>query len=196
MAAFRYCLITDRKVYSESLVDVARKAEESGIHYFHLREKDLSSHELLKLAGQIRKVLQRTRFIVNGRLDVCNTVGADGVHLQKDNLPVSAVRSKFPDLEIGYSAHSREEALEAENAGASYVFLSPVFETISKKSTLPVIGLPVLREWISALRIPIFGLGGVDSSNVAALSRSGCSGAAGISMFINDGMFTSKGMVL
>jgi thiamine-phosphate pyrophosphorylase len=193
MSDFLYALITDRRLYRQSLVEAAREAEAARIHYFQLREKDLSSVEFLSLAKEIRSVLRRTRLIVNGRLDVAISSGADGVHLQSNNIPVAAVRAKFPELLIGYSAHSPEELAEAERGGADYAFLSPVFQPVSKNVRSSPLGLAKFSEWISGIGMPVFALGGVTAETLPELRASGCAGAAGISLFVKDGIFNRKG---
>lgn len=191
-----YCLITDRKLYQESLVDVAKAAEASGVDYFQLREKDLPLRDLLHLAKEIRRYLKKTIFIVNGLLEVALASKADGVHLQKGNLPVDAVRSNYPDLQIGYSAHSYEEMRDAERRGASYLFISPIFEPRSKSPTLPPLGAEVAGKWTQSVEIPVFALGGIAAENLTSLDSAGIKAVAGISFFVRDGKFTNEWMVL
>jgi len=193
---FRYCLITDRKVYRQPLHEVAGLAEEAGVDYFQLREKDLHSADLLEIARHLRPLLVRTRFIINGHLDVALASGADGVHLQRENIPVSVVRRNYPALIIGYSAHSSEELEMSEESGADYAFVSPIFQTRSKTSLLPPLGIDQLARWTAGRKIPVFGLGGVTGLNLEDLQRSGCAGAAGISLFVRNGKFGSNGMVI
>jgi thiamine-phosphate pyrophosphorylase len=196
MSQFQYSLISDGKLYRQPLEEVARGAELAGISYFQLREKDLTPAELLRLANKIRPILKRTKFIVNGQTDVAIASAADGVHLQRDNLPVDSVRSAFPSLLIGYSAHSPEEIKSAESMGADYVFISPVFRTQSKTHLLNPIGVDQLKKWVSNSRIPVFALGGVTADKLDELRDSGSAGAASISLFIDQGEFAAKGMVI
>ncbi|MCI0413558.1 thiamine phosphate synthase [bacterium] len=196
MKQFQYCLISDRTLYDQPLPEVAAESEKAGVHCFLLREKDLSARELLFLARELRPLLHRTRMIVHGSLEVALASNADGVHLQKDNIPISAVRSRYRHLAIGYSAHSFDEMKKAEGEGADYVFISPVFEPLSKQSSLAPLGLSVLTAWNSRMGIPVFALGGVSSRNLFELRAAGCAGAAGISLFVQKRMFTSSGMVI
>jgi thiamine-phosphate pyrophosphorylase len=192
----KYCLITDRKLYHESLVETAAAAEASNVDYFQLREKDLSIRDLLALAKSIRPQLKKTLFIVNGSLEVALASAADGVHLQKENIPVGAVRSRFPHLKIGYSAHSLDEISAAEQQGASYVFISPVYRPFSKTSSETPIGEDVAAKWSRSAEIPVFALGGISGERLATLKSAGVGAVAGISLFIHDGRFTNEGMVL
>jgi thiamine-phosphate pyrophosphorylase len=132
---------------------------------------------------------------VNGRLDVALAAGADGVHLQKENIPVAAVKTKYPQLKVGYSAHSLEEMEIAEREGADYLFISPVFAPLSKASSLAAHGLLNAGLWARKMKIPVFALGGVTRDRIPEIKGAGFAGAAGISFFVDDGVFTSRGMV-
>ena len=176
------------------MLEAAFEAEKSGVDYFQLREKDLPDGQLLDMAKEIRAVLQRTHFIVNGSLAIALSSHADGVHLQKDNLSIEVVRSRFGGLKIGYSAHSLEDMLDAQAQGADYVFISPVFEPASKASALPPIGSSALAEWVDQIKIPVFALGGISVQNLQSVQDAGCDGAAGISLFVKEGKFAFPGM--
>src|SRR5262249_11118636 len=185
MAGFSYHWISDRKLAQRSPASLAAEAEERGITYFQLREKDLSQRELLLAAHSVRKVLKRTRMIVNGNLAIALLAGADGVHLQSDGVPVAAVREQFPEWIIGYSAHSREELMAAGKDGADYVFVSPVFQPRSKPATLPALGIERLSQWVADSPVPVIALGGITRENLEQIKASGSSGAAAISLFLD-----------
>jgi thiamine-phosphate pyrophosphorylase len=191
----KYYLISDRKLYKQALPEIARLAERAGLDFFQLREKDLPVRELLSIAKNIRSVLSRTKFIVNGSLEVALASDADGVHLQAQNIPVVTVRSKYRSLIIGYSAHNYEEMKNAADQGASYLFISPVFQPKSKNSTATPLGPAVVGSWANSMEVPVFALGGITDRNQNELIEAGCRSIAGISLFIQDGMFTEKGLV-
>jgi thiamine-phosphate pyrophosphorylase len=178
-------LITDRNAFHRPLHEVAEFAEEAKIDYFQLREKNLTSRELLDHAKHLGSILVHTKLIINGHLDVAIASGADGVHLQKNSVPIEVVRRRFPDLIVGYSAHSPEELQEARLQGASYAFLSPLFAPRSKQSDLKPIGIPQFKEWITRCNIPVFALGGINETNLREVEQTGCAGVAAISLFVN-----------
>ncbi|MCI0615757.1 thiamine phosphate synthase [bacterium] len=192
----QYYLITDHHQYRQPIHEIAQQAELNGVRYFQLREKKIAKRELLAIANHIRPELDHTKFIVNGHLDVAIACQADGIHLQAGNISVREVRRSFPQLLIGYSAHSREEILEAESQGADYVFVSPIFPPISKKESLPPLGVAKLKEWSSLVHIPLFALGGITAANLSEIAQAGCHCVAGISLFLRNGQFTTEGMVL
>ena len=196
MRKFQYHMISDRHLLKTSLAETAVEADQEGVDYFQLREKDLSPRELLLLAQELRPLLRRTLLIVNGSLDVALASNADGVHLQQDNIPVQAARARCGKLMIGYSAHSFAEMKEAERQGADYVFISPIFQPISKDPDVLPHGLSSLADWTKSVHVPVFALGGISRGNVAGLRDSGCRGIAGISLFLKEGRFTPDGMVM
>lgn len=119
--------------------------------------------------------------IVNDRLDVALAVGAEGVHLGEDDLPVAdARRLGGPGLIIGASARSVEEALRARDDGADYIGVGPVFETPLKPGVRPV-----SPEVISAIRriisLPIVAIGGINEANLHVPLEQGADGIAVIS---------------
>jgi thiamine-phosphate pyrophosphorylase len=197
MRYFQYHMISDRRLLKCTLAEAASEADKQGVDYFQLREKDLSPRELFDLAREIRPLLKQTRFIINGSLDVALACKADGVHLQRYNIPVTAVREKYKNLRIGYSAHSFTEMKGAEEQGADYVFISPIFGPLSKGvGAAPPLGTDIVADWTKSLTIPVFALGGISAANMNQLGDSGCTGIAGIRLFLSEGCFSPEGMVM
>jgi thiamine-phosphate pyrophosphorylase len=150
----------------------------------------MPAQELLTLASAAISVRKgEARVLVNDRLDVALAAGASGVHLGRASVPArEAVRwlrkgSAPAEFLIGVSCHGLEEAREAEDAGASYVFFGPVFDTPSKKSYGPPQGTHRLDQVCSAVRIPVIAIGGVNEQNATQCVGAGAAGIAGIRMF-------------
>jgi len=112
-------------------------------------------------------------FIVNDRLDIALAAGADGVHLGQDDLPPDAARAVAGRrLIIGVSPPSLEQALAAEEAGADYIGVGPVFPTATKPD-YPAVGLELVRKVAERVRIPFVAIGGIDRTNAAAVVAAG-----------------------
>jgi thiamine-phosphate pyrophosphorylase len=156
------------------------------VDFVQIREKDLGGRALEAL---VRRTLERaragqTRLLVNERLDVALTAGADGVHLPAQGLPIAAVRRKVPRrFLVGVSTHSLEEAKRAEAEGADLMVFGPVFETTSKPGA-PALGLDRLAEVVRQVKTPVYALGGVGPEQVRAVADAGAAGVAGISTFL------------
>ncbi|MBZ5515268.1 MAG: thiamine phosphate synthase [Acidobacteriia bacterium] len=183
----RLCYITDRRALEPRLLlPFIEEAVQAGIDIVQIREKDLPTRELLRLAeGAVAAAKgNAARIIVNDRLDIALAVGADGVHLGTQSLPAHAVRGNVPEgFLIGVSCHSREDVLAAEAARADYVVLGPIFETPSKIAYGPPLGVAKLGEVTAAARIPVLALGGITVERVRACLEAGAAGVAGIRIF-------------
>ena len=146
-----------------------------GVRLIQLREKNLSVPRLLELAGKIRKMTAEADalLIINDRIDIALSVGADGVHLGQDDLPVDAARRIAPDLIIGASSHTEEEACKAEAEGASYVNIGPVFSTKTKEWNNGFLGLDGVKSIAPHISIPFTVMGGIKSHHVPELRSAG-----------------------
>lgn len=133
--------------------------------------------------------IRSTRILINDRLDVAVAAGAAGVHLGEESLPVAEVTrwreeaKPRADFSLGASCHSSATAVEAERAGADYLFFGPVFATPSKAAYGPPQGLEKLGEVCRSVRIPVLAIGGITLENAAACLDSGAAGVAAIRLF-------------
>jgi len=154
---------------------IVESALEGGVRLVQLREKDLSSRELTGLARRVKRLTDRygALLLINDRLDVALAVDADGVHLGRDDLPVADARRIAPEMIIGASSHSEEEAAAAEMQGASYVNIGPLFPTATKKWTDEFLGLDGLRRISGRLKGPFTVMGGIKSGHIPDLVAAG-----------------------
>jgi len=120
------------------------------------------------------------KVLIHGDHTLVTNAEADGVHLtslQLDDIPAA----KAKDLFVVVSTHTLEELKKAELLGADMATFSPIFETPGKG--LPV-GLEVLKNMTSQVRIPLLALGGIiTEEQITACERSGASGFASIRYF-------------
>lgn len=152
-----------------------RRASQIGVQ---LRAKHATDRTLIDWGHELRAVTASTGspLLVNQRADVAQIVGADGVHLPETGLPVARVQQHWPRLAmIGVSRHDRAGLFAAQEAGATYAFLSPVFEVPGKNSPIGVDGF---RQAIAGLQIPVFALGGIGPEDVTPLLGAGAYGVA------------------
>ncbi|MBI4843833.1 MAG: thiamine phosphate synthase [Nitrospirae bacterium] len=183
---YRLYLITDRKLIADRylLTAAVRQALIGGVKAVQLREKDLETRELLKLAYKMRELTVKydAKLFINDRFDIALAVGADGVHLTQNSITADAVRKAVKNkLLIGVSTHSLKEAKEAEKAGADLITFGPVYKTPSKLKYGKPLGIDVLKDVSRKINIPVFALGGVKSENIDAVKKSGAYGVAMIS---------------
>lgn len=150
-----------------------------------IREKHLSGRQLFALARDARKLplTAGSRLLVSERIDIALTVGLDGVHLPEEACPLHLLRKAAPSLIFGRSVHSLRDAVAAEEAGAGYLFFSPVYSTPSKLAFGPPQGTEKLREVCRAVSIPVYALGGITLERTKECMECGAWGIAAISLF-------------
>jgi thiamine-phosphate pyrophosphorylase len=150
---------------SERVLKVATAAVRGGADVVQLRHKSMPRGELLELARKIRSAAAGALFIVNDYVDIALLCGADGVHLGPDDLTVESARKVAGDrLLIGVSASTPE----AVQDGADYVGCGPAFSTPVKPEK-KVVGPAGIAAMKAAVKIPVFGIGGIDASNLEQL---------------------------
>jgi thiamine-phosphate pyrophosphorylase len=181
----RLIVITDPDCgEGREIVEVARAALRGGAPALQLRGKDQPAREQAALARALRAETHAAGALlfVNDRLDVALAVGADGVHLGQDDLPLEAARRIVPPgFLVGISAETVELARAAEQGGADYVGTGPVYATGSKADAGDAVGCARIVEVAAAVSIPVVGIGGIVAGNAAEVVRAGAAGVAVIS---------------
>lgn len=160
--------------------EAAEALKGSGAGIIQLRDKESCISSLLKDAYAVRKALagSRTLFIVNDYIDIAAITDSDGIHLGQDDASIEAARRILGrDKLIGISCHSLNQAINAEKRGADYIGVGPVFATATKPGHRPV-GLELVRQVSSSIKIPFFAIGGINRSNIAAVLASGANRVA------------------
>ncbi len=171
MAAFEkadlFVVITESFCAGRSALEVLAQVLEAGVRLVQVREKEMSDRNFYRRAVEFRRLTAAAGalLIVDDRVDIALAAGADGVHVGQDDLPVSLARRLAPELIIGASTHNLDEALAAQEAGASYVNLGPIFATQTKPTT-PPLGPEMIAAIVPRLRIPWTTMGGIKSSNL------------------------------
>lgn len=182
-------LVTDRALSrGRATAEIVRAAVAGGVTCVQLREKHCGTREFLEEARALRAVSRALGIplIVNDRVDVALAVGADGVHLGQQDMPLAdARRLGPPGWIIGVSAESPADAIRAEKEGADYVGVSPVFATPTKADAAPPLGLEGLRNIRAAVKIPLVAIGGIHAGNARAAIRAGADGLAVVSAIVS-----------
>lgn len=165
----------------------------AGVPSVQVRLEARTDREILRVLVQIRSRLDDgtigappdpAAVLVNGRPDLALAAGWRGVHLPSAGLPVGPVRRLMGrGARIGRSTHSVEEVLAAEAEGADYAILGPIFDTPSKRSYGPPLGLDVLRDAAGRVLIPVLAIGGIDRANARTVIDAGAAGIAAIRLF-------------
>jgi thiamine-phosphate pyrophosphorylase len=124
--------------------------------------------------------------IINDRVDLAMAVEADGVHLGQEDLPLSVARALLgPQRVIGISAHTLDQAREAEAGGADYLGIGPVFSSTTKQAR-PALGCESLIQFRRQVRIPIIAIGGISALNVRQVMAAKVDGVAVVSAVLSQ----------
>jgi thiamine-phosphate pyrophosphorylase len=181
-------LVTEPRRDASELVRVVSLALTGGVNWVQLRNKSASAGAMFAEGAQLLAETRRhnASLAINDRLDVALALGADGVHLAAQSLPVdAAVKLAGGRVLVGRSVHGLGEAVKAANKGADYLTFGHVFPTTSHPG-LPPHGLKELREIVEAVDVPVLAIGGITADNLDSVLETGCAGIAVISAILAD----------
>lgn len=170
-----YVIVGSAHTAGQPVVSVAQEAIRGGAQIIQLREKELPAKVFFETAWALREVTAKAGvpLIINDRADIAAAVGADGVHLGQEDLPIAAARRILGEQAIiGVSTHSVAEALRAEKEGADYIGFGPVFPTRTKPEYAAQ-GLEALQEVLAQVCLPVVAIGGITPANLPAVIKAG-----------------------
>ena len=181
----RLYAVTDRAwaADEDALMDQIAAAIDGGAGIVQLREKHLDHDAFLREARRFVALCREKGVIsiINDAVDISAAVGADGVHVGQSDLAAGRAREGLgPDKLIGVSAHSVEEALAAQAAGADYLGVGAAFVTGTKADAAPI-SRDTIRAITAAVDIPVVAIGGISRDNITELAGCGLDGVAVVS---------------
>ena len=181
----RLYAVTDRAwaADEDALMDQIAAAIDGGAGIVQLREKHLDHDAFLKEAERFVALCRQKGVIsiINDAVDIAAAVGADGAHVGQSDLAAGRAREVLgPDKLIGVSAHTVEEALAAQAAGADYLGVGAAFVTGTKADAAPI-SRDTIRSITAAVDIPVVAIGGISRDNITELAGCGLDGVAVVS---------------
>ena len=148
-----------------------------------LREKELDEEAFLKEAFELHDLCKKYHvpFFINDNVDIAIQCHADGIHVGQEDMAAADVRAKVgPDMLLGVSAHSVEEARLAVAHGADYLGVGAAFSTHTK-TDVDVLPEGELKKICDAVDVPVVAIGGIHKDNILQLKGSGTDGVALVS---------------
>lgn len=187
MKNFRLQFITHK-------LDGLEEALRGGVRWVQLRMKDASDEEYLDVGRQALALCRRygATFIVDDRVEAAAELGADGVHLGKNDMPVEEARRRLGSgFIIGATANTFDDIRAANRAGADYIGLGPFRFTTTKKNLSPVLGLEGYRDIMTRCRtegitLPVTAIGGILTDDIPVIMGTGVHGVAVSGLILNS----------
>ena len=169
-----------------SYLDSVQLALEGGCRWIQLRMKDASDQELLATAKQAFLLCKKygATFVIDDNVFVAKQVGAHGVHLGKNDMPINEARKILgPEAIIGGTANTFDDICAHVAAAANYIGCGPFRFTSTKKNLSPILGLEGYNNLISACKnanfsLPIVAIGGITADDIPSIMQTGVSGIA------------------
>jgi thiamine-phosphate pyrophosphorylase len=162
---------------------------ENGVGLIQVRDKNISSRALFEASKGLVARLSRenVRVIINDRPDIAAMVGAGGVHVGQEDLPVEEARKICgPGRWVGVSTHNLEQFRAEAATSADYIAVGPVFSTATKANPDPVVGIEFLRAVRSLTRKPLVAIGGITIESAESVYRAGADSIAVISDLLSS----------
>ncbi|MBQ9931567.1 MAG: thiamine phosphate synthase [Firmicutes bacterium] len=168
----RLYFITDSTGFAEP--EFLRRVElalQGGVTILQLREKERTTREYMDLAEKVHKIALEhgVPLIIDDRVDVALAIGAEGVHVGREDMPVATARKLMgEDKIVGATAKTVEQALAAYEQGADYLGVGAIYPTTTKVKTI-LTSTETLRDICNAVPIPAGAIGGLNKGNIDVL---------------------------
>ncbi len=170
-----YVIVDADLLEHENLLKVTCEVMEGGADIIQFRDKSSKDREFLEVALGLKKIAdgKGTPLIINDRVDIALYLDAAGVHLGEEDVPIAVARKILgKEKIIGMSASGLSRARVAQEEGADYVGVGPIFDTSTKKIEKPT-GVELIRSCRKEIRIPFFAVGGISFENLSQIKEIG-----------------------
>ena len=168
--------ITDEKLTPDhSVCEQVEEALQAGVKILQYRNKTAHDDEIEAVCEKLCQLCHQydAAFIIDDRAELATKVGADGLHIGKDDGSISQAREAFPNGFIGVSCYgSIRKAKEAQDEGAAYVAFGSFFPSPTKPKS-GIISTNVLDKAKAALEVPVCAIGGINRENIHEIAQHG-----------------------
>ena len=167
-------------------LDSARLALEGGCKWIQLRMKEASDAEIIACGKEVSALCKKygATFVIDDHVELVKEIGAYGVHLGKNDMPIDEARRILGDgFIIGGTANTYADVEMHWRKGANYIGCGPFRFTTTKKNLSPVLGLDGYRCILADMKknginLPIVAIGGITEADIPAVMATGVSGIA------------------
>ena len=165
---------------SDKIFEIVEAALKGGLSLVQYRNKEADDNLQMAEGKELCELCHHygALFLMNDRADLALAVGADGVHLGQQDLPIAVARQILgPNKIIGCSTTNPLEMASAIAQGADYVGVGPVYKTPTKPGKAPA-GLDYVRYAAKHSPIPWFAIGGINADNIQNVIQAQAHGVA------------------
>lgn len=166
-------VITDEHLTPDETVHTyVEEALKAGANIVQYRNKTKTDDEVEEICRTLQAMCTQHNvpFIIDDRPHLATKIGADGLHIGKDDMPIEEARKIFPKGIIGVSCYgSIRKAKEAQEEGADYVAFGSFFASPTKPHS-GIISINVLHKAKEAVTIPICAIGGIEQTNIGEIA--------------------------
>jgi len=190
-----YCITAEEYSLGRSNIEVVQAMIDAGVKIIQYREKDKKMLDKYKECQKIRELTRQAgvTFIINDDVDLALLVGADGIHIGQEDLPMEKVRELVgEEMIIGLSTHSPSQAQDAVAKGADYIGVGPIFKTYTKKDVCDPVGFEYLEYVVQNIDIPFVAIGGIKQHNVAEVVKRGATCVAMVTEIVGADDISEK----
>lgn len=161
-------------------------ALQGGCRWIQLRVKDMPDAEYVALAKQVVPLCRHygARIIFDDRVHLVKSLGADGVHLGRNDMPIGEARRLLGNTYlIGGTANTIDDIRNIARQGADYIGCGPFRFTATKSHLAPLLGLDGYRKIVQAMRreqisLPVVAIGGIVRTDIQPILQTGIGGIA------------------
>src|SRR5918912_2415200 len=175
-----YAITDTHLIPRERFVETVEAAVRGGATMIQLREKETPRAEMVRLGKAVLEVTRRygALLIINDHPAIAKEIGADGVHVGREDPPVAEARALLgPGVIIGASCYGDvERAVTAEREGADYVAFGTPFPSPTKPGKRTDMTLGIFQEAKRRVRVPVFAIGGITLANARQIIDAGADG--------------------
>lgn len=158
---------------------------QAGVRWIQLRVKEKPLAEVRGLAEEAKSICREwgARLVINDYPQIAAAIGADGLHLGKEDLSLYQARQLVRNMYIGQTANTFEDVWRYSLKGADYIGLGPFAYTTTKKKLSPILGLEGYRQIMlrcseEGITTPIIAIGGITLADIEPILQTGVHGIA------------------
>ncbi len=183
-----YCITDSSFCKEEEFLQRVESALRGGVTLLQLREKEKNTRDYIALAERVHRITKKygVPLVIDDRVDVMLAVDAEGVHLGKEDMPLSRARKLIgSDKILGATTKTVPDAIAASQAGADYLGVGAIFPTTTKVKTI-LTSTETLREICEAVTIPVNAIGGLNADNMGILEGIPIAGVCAVSAIMKS----------